>query len=188
MSDFAVIFPYWLLRSHKGAVVPSKQKLSKRELYDRKNERRRALYAQRKAQGVCVQCGKAPANGGSPRCSACLDRRSARSKQQREDLAETGLCTECGWEPVMHGLRTCHACRMRIAGARIYPSGDRCRKCNGPRDSELKTCTACRERDSKRSRQRYWERVNAGLCVECTAPRNLYASLCDECRASKRSS
>lgn len=48
------------------------------------NAKRRAWYAQRKAQGVCVKCGKAAPVPGHTRCAAC---RAAQDDQRRRRMA-----------------------------------------------------------------------------------------------------
>jgi len=59
----------------------------------------------------------------------------------------------------------------------LYQEG-LCAHCRKPRDDERILCAACRERQSKKHRERTRERLENGLCRKCGKPRaeksNLY--------------
>lgn len=87
-------------------------------------------YEYRKMRGICVECGREPAEPGRVRCAACLakqaeyevlrrserpdtmmrtEKENARRREIRAERAKKGLCTECGrkaWngDQIVYGL------------------------------------------------------------------------------------
>ena len=107
--------------------------------YERGRSRREV--EQRRAAGLCLHCGKAPALEGRTTCGPCAEarrarersryakarsegklyggrkaetrRRIGRERSRRRDEARhaTGLCTGCGRQPPVEGGATCESCR-----------------------------------------------------------------------------
>lgn len=98
--------------------------------YMREYMRRR--YADAKAAGLCVRCGKAPARDNRTECKACAEFLNAKKlallrvnpaeyekhlarcrksgKERRDQRIAAGKCTRCG-APAAEGVRTCERCR-----------------------------------------------------------------------------
>ena len=109
------------------------------KLYERERSRRKA--EERRAAGLCVRCGKAPADSGRTVCGPCGEtrrtseraryakakaegklyggrkvetkRRIGRERSRKRDEARraAGLCTECGKHPPADGGASCESCR-----------------------------------------------------------------------------
>ena len=146
--------------------------------YERKRARREA--ADRRAAGICVPCGKAPAAPERTTCDECLEKRRAadraryaagkaagkpyggadpaakrrsgraRSKRRQKERNEAGLCIRCGKHPPVEGGTT---------------------------------CAPCRERRQAAERRQYAERRTAGLCTRCGGPVHDGLSRCAPCAA-----
>ena len=79
----------------------------------------RALYAARRAQGLCVTCGR-PAFAGEARCGVCAtlenqqpirDRRNAAARRRYWARRAANRCTDCN--APSHGASRCEACAKR---------------------------------------------------------------------------
>lgn len=89
----------------------------------RRREREKGRYKERKAQGVCVQCGKRPADKGV-RCRHCAAKENNRARQRRAEKAEVPAvlfgdgehCSTCG-KPTINGNKLCPACYERSCKA-----------------------------------------------------------------------
>lgn len=89
----------------------------------------RKRYERLKAAGLCVTCGKRPAEPGHTRCEACQKRANAQSKDKRiqrgehKGYAELGLCRICG-KQVVDGYSYCpeHLEKARENAARMWSS------------------------------------------------------------------
>ena len=160
---------------------------AKAKTYERKRAGRQA--AERRAAGICVPCGKAPAAPERTACGECLEKRRAadraryaagkaagklyggadpaakrksgraRSRRRQKERKEAGLCIRCGGS-VHDGLSRCAPC------------------------AAIEEATKCPERKNARSRRFYWKRRAAGLCTACGAP-SQGAARCAPC--AKRS-
>ena len=76
-----------------------------REAYlARERNRSRARRDRLKAQGLCIDCGKRPADGGKIRCNICSSKRSQKVHERKvkngqlKQYRERGLCLFCGAE------------------------------------------------------------------------------------------
>ena len=90
-------------------------------------------YEYRKMRGICVECGREPAEPGRVRCAACLakqaeyevlrrserpdtmmrtEKENARRREIRAERAKTGLCTECG-RKAWNGTKLCMDCCLK---------------------------------------------------------------------------
>lgn len=72
----------------------------------------KARYAQRKAAGLCIQCGK-PAKPGQTRCAEHAAEAVKKSKENREWFRKRGRCIYCGKEPIYKGASYCESCAER---------------------------------------------------------------------------
>lgn len=82
-----------------------------------------------KAAGLCVTCGKRPAEPGRIRCEACQKRANAKARERRiqrgeyKGYAELGLCRICG-KQVVDGYSYCpeHLKKAQESAARMRAS------------------------------------------------------------------
>lgn len=58
-------------------------------------ERVKALHEKRIAQGICIQCGKAPALPGKKQCIDCKEYHRHHSAMRYHNLADKRCCTQC---------------------------------------------------------------------------------------------
>ena len=81
----------------------------------------KARYDSLKAEGMCVDCGKRPAEGGvlCPFCRAYRNA-AARRRYERTGWREAGLCPKCG-KPPAEGYKLCpeHLAAARDALAKV---------------------------------------------------------------------
>lgn len=84
---------------------------------EKRNRERRAVYAQRKADGKCIDCG-IPLDGSSwTRCNEHrLDHGFSQYARIARRLAD-GKCKQCGERPPAEGGVACEDCRAKN---RIY--------------------------------------------------------------------
>ena len=84
-------------------------------------------YADRKAQGICVYCGRRPAKPGVITCIYCQIKKNrlAAERRKRDGLSrhewpDYGMCFICG-NPVQEGYRLCeiHLTKTRNVLAEI---------------------------------------------------------------------
>lgn len=87
-------------------------------------------YERRKAEGICVFCGKEKADGGV-RCRACVEkhkkawredvyarRRELKRQNQRYwQRRAAGICTRCGKKEVFPGISMCGPCAEKAREA-----------------------------------------------------------------------
>ena len=149
------------------------------KLYERERSRREA--EERRATGLCVRCGKAPADSGRTVCGPCgkmrraseraryakakaegklyggrkveTKRRIGRERSRKRDEARraAGLCTECGKHPPADGGASCESCRAARRAA---------------------------------ERALYAARRAAGECGRCGAPAPDGSARCERCARS----
>ena len=71
-----------------------------------------SVYASRKADGLCTQCGR-PATEGV-RCSGCAEKARvqarARMRKRRPAWRKLGICTVCGCREAIPGQCWCGVC------------------------------------------------------------------------------
>lgn len=144
-------------------------------------------YADRKAQGLCVRCGKD--GNGKLLCEVCTERsRTSRRKGVvRKKAAGICQCTGCH-APAMEGKTVCKACsnRSSATGKRRYqqrkadPNETRCTYCNGDAVRN-NMCQRCIDNHKTYKRKRYKQQVVNGLCTQCNKPTNDTKRLCVQC-------
>ncbi len=129
-----------MVESLREAGLP-KRDPAKARAYEREHDRRQAVA--RRAAGICVPCGKAPAAPGRTACEPCLKKRRAadraryaagkaaglkyggadaeakrragraKSRRRQKERIEAGLCIRCGRQPPVEGGTTCTPCRAK---------------------------------------------------------------------------
>ena len=90
------------------------------EAKKRKQELDKKRYYQRKAEGMCVQCGERPARNGCARCERCIAYINRHTTQSRRKKGikpfymrtEYDVCYMCG-KPPIEGKRLCPDCKER---------------------------------------------------------------------------
>lgn len=63
-------------------------------------ERRKALYAQRKSQGLCCACGQLNSNPSFYRCPNCKQTHNEKHYQKSQERIKTNICCQCGKNPI----------------------------------------------------------------------------------------
>ena len=164
---------------------------------------KRALHAERRAKGLCVQCA-IPAPGGKAYCDPCAGTRSrrrnlkAKREADRRRYAERrarGDCTSCGKSAngAAECLACCEAARTRYDARR---AAGVCVKCRTPTYGGTTYCAPCAVAKAERrdheaeytaKRARYADRRARGRCVECEAPSPGVAR-CEPCSRKHRES
>jgi NMD protein affecting ribosome stability and mRNA decay len=92
-------------RKHKLSVTERKRRT---KLSVRKS--RAKIRANRKEQGLCVECGKVNDRQRKLLCQSCQDKMVERRRQEREHRKELELCPQCGNPVDKEGYITCTAC------------------------------------------------------------------------------
>ncbi|MBR3271624.1 MAG: hypothetical protein IKI59_06825 [Clostridia bacterium] len=102
--------------SHNRSEIRKKRWIDNR---DKEIARKRELNRHRKAQGICTDCGKAPAKCGVL-CLPCYSRRKRRAQAARDAKGNTllfrrehDLCLRCGL-PLDNDKKLCESCCDQI--------------------------------------------------------------------------
>jgi hypothetical protein len=145
-------------------------------------------YGERRAAGLCVQCGKGA--GGKSKCKGC----AAKDKECRQARVtkrkEAGQCQNSGCpKKAMPGKTVCKPCSKKASAAtlsRYYANKEAgvCRYCGEDSGGESR-CEYCKEAFAAYSQKWYEARKTAGMCVNCANPATGTTVLCEECRAKK---
>lgn len=111
------------------------------------------IYQQRRAAGLCADCGKVPSLPGRVRCQACTDKISLRGSNRRKYYMETHKCSSCG-KPLPDGWYyvDCAKCKAydseytKQRRQRLEQEG-KCPSCGKPvpANSYFKYCPDCRQ-------------------------------------------
>ena len=143
-------------------------------------ERDRRQHAERKAAGLCVKCGRAPALPERTQCGPCAERRlaadrarHARARAEGRPRRDTEAAREADRE---RGRR--RRAERREAGL--------CIRCGNvaPEDGRS-MCEPCRDDRRAAKRARRAERRAAGLCEDCAAPVSGGAAYCGPCASAR---
>ena len=173
----------------------------------------RRRTAERRAQGLCPRCGKAPPAPGRNLCEPCGEKRrkAARARdasrraagkkryadptkerarkrqryhQQTAERLAQGLCPKCGKEELAPSLRLCDPC----GGKRRKT--ERARYAKGKAAGKLyggKDPNLCRRIARERSKERFHARLDAGLCTRCGRhPLVEGGTTCEPCSDARR--
>lgn len=108
-------------------------KAKKRDYAERGDEirqRNRNAYAERKANGLCVKCGKPKEPGNTRvRCLRCTRKQSRAEHIKLENEAplvrnyprgDNGICYICNRNPIAPGKRCCDGCYPALKGAMLH--------------------------------------------------------------------
>lgn len=125
-------------------------------------------YEARKAAGLCVKCGKNPADG-TVKCTECRNKQNAYYRNLTSWRKENNVCIECGTRQAEDGYTMCLVCRM-----------DR-REIN----KRYKTSDAELEHHRIHNKQLYDARKAEHKCVNCgkQMPEKWDKARCPQCRA-----
>ena len=129
-----------------GKPVASKRRYARRRTRERQRTRR--------AEGLCIRCGRGRPADGASSCGGCLEARRIANRQTYAARRAAGLCTKCG-RLVFNGALFCGPCAVVEAGRQ-------------PRKNET-------------SRTRYAKRRARWICTRCGRNPSFGASRCEEC-------
>ena len=149
-------------------------------------ERYHRRVAERRAQGLCLKCGKRPPAPHRSQCEPCIAKRRpadlARYHQRTAERVARGLCPKCGKRPPEPGRSQCGGCaeKDRAAGrardARLRAAGV------PRRDRERATAY-----ERERSRREVEQRRAAGACLRCgKSPAVEGRTMCEPCAEACR--
>lgn len=145
-------------------------------------------YAELKAQGICMDCRKAPARPGKTRCETCAQRGLIQAKRKYRKLLRQGICAHCHRAPARSGKTLCELC-AELASDREKQRRDRhrmrglCASCGKrkPLPGQVH-CKMCAEMFCVSSKQRYHSLKAQGLCGQCGKVRAVPGKvLCKTC-------
>ncbi len=149
-------------------------------------ERYHRTTAARRAQGLCVTCGKRPPASGRSRCEPCAAKKrpAERARHRRRIAARiaAGMCPKCGKRPPAPERRLCAPCAAKTNRASRARDA-RLREAGVPRrDPEH-----ARAYERERARRQAEARRAAGLCPACgKAPVAEGRSRCEPCAGKRR--
>lgn len=136
------------------------------------SEAKKKLQADRKSQGLCIQCGER--SDGKTRCPICRNKaKSSRQKSAAKKKA-AGICQVAGCtRAAMTGKTVCKPCSQRAseyASERYYRNKEQgvCREC-GEESNGRSRCPTCAIRYAKSRAVWYDEKKRDGICVGCGA-------------------
>ena len=72
------------------------------------------MYYIRKAQGICVNCGKEKAVPGKVCCQKCADKHSTYQRESRALFKSLGLCPRCGKNKLFGDEKECPECVAKM--------------------------------------------------------------------------
>ena len=86
-------------------------------------ERTKMLRQERRAAGLCYQCGDRRPEPERALCGPCLDVNRQRAKAQRESALLRGKCPECGGPSTREEVRVAAQKRRRAATSSTGEAG-----------------------------------------------------------------
>ena len=84
------------------------------------HEAYRAQYERRKADGLCVLCGRNPAEPGKSQCAGCNALKRQYWQKRKERCNAQRLCVKCRINPARPTMQKCAACALREKQIRIF--------------------------------------------------------------------
>ena len=129
---------------------------TREETLRRRREADKLRREQRKANHICIRCGKNPTTDNSM-CDDCRYKMATYRNETRKFNKEHNICTMCGHEIVYDGYSTCEICRekQKDYSARFYSKETESQK----EERNKKQAEYMRDKREKRKEQ--------GVCVEC---------------------
>ena len=140
-------------------------------------EHRHRQIAERRAAGLCPECGDAPPAPGRTVCGPCGEERRTKARARYARGKAAGKLY--GGRNVETRRRIGREKSARRLAARL--AAGLCTSCGkGPPAADGTTCEPCREARRAFERDRYAERRAAGLCTDCGEPSH-GAARCEPC-------
>ena len=160
------------------------QDIAARRARDLERYHRRA--AERKAQGLCVKCGKRPPAPHRSQCEECAAKKRPADLERyhRRTAARValGLCPKCGKRPPAPDHQLCEPCNEKTNRASRARDA-RLRAAGMPRRDPGRA----REYERERSRRKVEASRAAGLCTRCgQAPAVEGRASCEPCLEKRR--
>ena len=142
--------------------------------------------AERRAKGLCVNCGKCPPTPGRTRCEPCAAKKRpgdrARHHRRTAERVARGLCPKCGKRPPAPERSQCQPCLEKDAAAGRARDA-RLRAAGVPRRDPARE----REYERERTRCQTEARREAGLCTACgKVPPVPGRASCEPCLEKRR--
>ena len=143
-----------------------------RECREKANESDRARVERYKAEGRCRRCGTELGDDWHVICKSCRDKKlkyresgKRHAQKRRDDLREEGKCIRCGIRYAEGGKTMCQKCldKQKREDKRYDP-------------------------DASKKRQRRQERIEKGLCIDCSRPTENGHTRCPKCLKKARDS
>ncbi|KAK8128650.1 hypothetical protein PG984_009758 [Apiospora sp. TS-2023a] len=129
-----------------------------------------STHGSRKEQGLCIQCGSAPARDGKVECESCAANRMSRywhsgektrMQVRRQEAIARGLCAACKREPTRPGRTECERCAE--SARQRYRNSKARERVDGKRRTRLRAgqaapesegiCTRCRKAPASREKK-----------------------------------
>ncbi len=153
-------------------------------------------YEERKANSLCVYCGK-PLDRQGSLCTACKDKRATYSRDIYKKLQAVGVCPKCGKNLLYGDEKNCLDCRSKSAREmsklraldreKNNEQQKMWRKARYEKDKENGICTRCRKRkaslgystcafcresmrNARIKKPKRTDRYKQGLCFFCDNP------------------
>ncbi len=73
-------------------------------------EKRKQLEKARAEAGVCVKCGRHPADKNKKLCEDCLTKNKKFMQKRNSRYKQKGICNKCGQKKVVKNKNTCKDC------------------------------------------------------------------------------
>ena len=154
----------------------SRRDPEKTRAYER-NRARRQIEA-RRAEGLCIACGKSPALPGRASCEPCLEKR--RAWDRAKYAAGKAAGKPYGGADPEAKRRASRARHKRLSKA--WREAGLCVRCGkSPAADGGEICAPCQEKRRAKDRRKYAERRAAGLCTSCGAPALEGQAYCGPC-------
>lgn len=174
----------------------------------------KGTYERRKAQGLCVKCGKENSNG-FVMCDECMEKSKQYKKEWRRAYLDLGICPKCQTNPVIRGQGLCVDCRdahnergktyrertssklSRIEYQKKFIARKKaeglCTKCGTRKTVGGKVwCPRCLAKNRERMAKKRLEngilerslRLELGYCFQCGKPLDRDGKICSSCYAT----
>lgn len=129
---------------------------TREETLRRRREADKLRREQRKANHICIRCGKNPTTDNSM-CDDCRYKMATYRNETRKFNKEHNICTMCGHEIVYDGFATCEMCRdkQKEYSAKFYSK----------ETEEEKLARNIKQAEYIKNKRQ--ERKTKGVCVEC---------------------
>ena len=142
-------------------------------------------YAERRAAGLCGQCGLVPSE--KCHCEGCRRKCNARARQRVADRRARGLCVDCGKQPSGQWSR-CPGCAAEHNARETTGRKRRPPKSKQPRQRRY---FGRKGKDPEKLSQQYGaarsrELVAKGCCPSCSQPHDGPGVLCPICTVRRR--